>query len=89
MEPHPRAPATYHWQDWTLDELRAVKRASGTTVSLVVPARSEAATLGEVVGRVREALVDTVRLLDADLLLGPGVPLGERPSARSLAGVAG
>jgi len=33
-------------------------------VSLVVPARNEAATVGDVVGRVREALVDTVALLD-------------------------
>lgn len=33
-------------------------------VSLVVPARNEAATVGDVVGRVREALVETVALLD-------------------------
>ena len=33
-------------------------------VSLVVPARNEAATVGDVVTRVREALVDTVALLD-------------------------
>ena len=37
---------------------------AGTTVSLVVPARNEAATVGDVVTRVREALVDTVALLD-------------------------
>ena len=35
-----------------------------TRVSLVVPARNEAATVGDVVTRVREALVDTVALLD-------------------------
>ncbi|TIC88407.1 glucosyl-3-phosphoglycerate synthase [Nocardioides sp. GY 10113] len=60
---HP-APAvrTAHWDDWTLDDLRALK---GTQrVSLVVPARNEAATVGSVVGRVREALVETVDLLD-------------------------
>jgi glucosyl-3-phosphoglycerate synthase len=33
-------------------------------VSLVVPARNEAATVGAVVGRVREALVETTTLLD-------------------------
>ena len=33
-------------------------------MSLVVPARNEAATVGDVVTRVREALVDTVALLD-------------------------
>ena len=54
--------ATHRWDDWSLDELTAAK--AGTTVSLVVPARNEAATVGDVVTRVREALVDTVALLD-------------------------
>ena len=53
---------THHWDDWSLDDLLAAK--AGTTVSLVVPARNEAATVGDVVTRVREALVDTVALLD-------------------------
>ena len=53
---------TYRWQDWDLHDLVANKK--GTRVSLVVPARNEAATVGQVVGRVREALVDTVELLD-------------------------
>ena len=57
-------PATYRWQDWSLDDLIAAKGASGARVSLVVPARNEAATVGGVVSRVREALVDTVELLD-------------------------
>lgn len=54
--------ATYHWDDWALDDLVAAK--GPTRVSLVVPARNEAATVGDVVGRVRDALVDTVSLLD-------------------------
>ncbi|MGZ6744546.1 MAG: glucosyl-3-phosphoglycerate synthase [Nocardioides sp.] len=53
---------THHWDDWTLEDLLAAK--GGTSVSLVVPARNEAATVGDVVTRVREALVDTVALLD-------------------------
>jgi glucosyl-3-phosphoglycerate synthase len=53
---------SYHWDDWTLDDLVAAK--AERRVSLVVPARNEAATVGAVVGRVREALVDTVALLD-------------------------
>ncbi|MFC6286068.1 glucosyl-3-phosphoglycerate synthase [Nocardioides sp. GCM10027113] len=52
---------TYHWGEWTLDDLLGRKQES---VSLVVPARNEAATVGDVVTRVREALVDTVKLLD-------------------------
>lgn len=53
---------THHWDDWSLPEL--LSGLQGTTVSLVVPARNEAATVGDVVGRVRQALVDTVALLD-------------------------
>ena len=53
---------TFHWDDWTLPDLVTAK---GTAqVSLVVPARNEAATVGDVVTRVREALMDTVALLD-------------------------
>ena len=53
---------THHWDDWSLADLLAAK--GPTTVSLVVPARNEAATVGDVVTWVREALVDTVALLD-------------------------
>jgi glucosyl-3-phosphoglycerate synthase len=53
---------TARWDAWTLDELIAAK--GDTRVSLVVPARNEEGTVGEVVSRVREALVDTVSLVD-------------------------
>jgi glucosyl-3-phosphoglycerate synthase len=53
---------THHWDDWSLDRLLEAK--AGRVVSLVVPARNEAATVGDVVSRVRDALVDTVALLD-------------------------
>jgi glucosyl-3-phosphoglycerate synthase len=53
---------THHWDDWSLDLLLEAK--AGRAVSLVVPARNEAATVGDVVSRVRGALVDTVSLLD-------------------------
>jgi len=53
---------TQHWDEWALTDLMAAKADSA--VSLVVPARNEAATVGDVVTRVREALVDTVALLD-------------------------
>jgi glucosyl-3-phosphoglycerate synthase len=55
---------THHWDDWTVDGLVRAKEEAGLTVSLVVPARNEAATVGAVVGRVREALLDTTDLLD-------------------------
>jgi glucosyl-3-phosphoglycerate synthase len=53
---------TFHWDDWTLPALVEAKGA--IKVSLVVPARNEAATVGDVVTRVRSALMDTVTLLD-------------------------
>ena len=55
---------TSAWCDHPLDELVAAKVASGATVSLVVPARNEAATVGDVVARVRTALMETTALLD-------------------------
>ncbi len=53
---------THHWTEWDLDALATAKGAR--VVSLVVPARNEAATVGDVVAKLRAALVDTVALLD-------------------------
>ncbi len=52
---------TSSWRDHTLTDLL---RAKAATVSLVGPARNEAATVGDVVTRVREALMETTDLLD-------------------------
>ena len=61
---HLRPVSTHHWQDWDLETLLERKQRSGLTTSLVVPARNEAATVGDVVTRVREALMETAALLD-------------------------
>jgi len=53
-----------HWDDWSLEALLLAKDEQEQRVSLVVPARNEAATVGQVVTRVREALMDTVQLVD-------------------------
>ncbi|WP_240641554.1 glucosyl-3-phosphoglycerate synthase [Nocardioides ferulae] len=53
---------THHWDEWTVAQL--VEAKGSQRVSLVVPARNEAGTVGDVVTRVREALVDTAALLD-------------------------
>lgn len=55
---------TGSWCDHTVEDLLAAKQRTGLSVSLVVPARNEAATVGDVVGRVRETLVETTALLD-------------------------
>jgi glucosyl-3-phosphoglycerate synthase len=60
----PTRTRTHRWQDWDLDTLLRLKRETGLTASLVVPARNEAPTVGQVVGRVREALMETTALLD-------------------------
>ncbi|WP_460831359.1 glucosyl-3-phosphoglycerate synthase [Nocardioides hungaricus] len=53
---------THHWTDWSLDDL--LDRKGEARISLVVPARNEAATVGDVVARVRTALMETASLLD-------------------------
>lgn len=55
---------THHWDDWALADLLEAKGRAGQRVSLVVPARNEAATVGDIVARVRDALMDTASLLD-------------------------
>lgn len=55
---------THRWREWDLADLVSAKELAGIRVSLVVPARNEAATVGDVVTRVRSALMDTVKLLD-------------------------
>jgi glucosyl-3-phosphoglycerate synthase len=55
---------TSAWCDRSLGDLLEAKAATGHSVSLVVPARNEAATVGDVVSRVRSALMETTDLLD-------------------------
>lgn len=44
--------------NWSVPDLLAAKARSGSRVSVVIPARDEAATVGEVVAGVRRELVD-------------------------------
>ncbi len=55
---------THHWADWPLPGLVACKQRTGTRISLVLPARDEAGTVGRLVAAVRAALVEAVPLLD-------------------------
>ncbi len=54
--------ASARWDDWSLAEL--VEAKGEHRVSLVVPARNEEGTVGDVVTRTREALMETVALVD-------------------------
>lgn len=65
-------PATHshHWSDWTVPDL--LDRKAGESVSVVLPARNEEATVGDVVARLRRdlmescALVDEIVVIDSD-----------------------
>jgi glucosyl-3-phosphoglycerate synthase len=53
---------THFWSTWTAADLVTAK--DGATISVVLPARNEEATVGDVVGAIRAALVDAVPLVD-------------------------
>ncbi len=53
---------TSAWTDWPIERLIAAK--GSTSVSVVVPARNEAATIADIVGRIRSDLVDRTGLVD-------------------------
>jgi glucosyl-3-phosphoglycerate synthase len=55
---------SHQWSDWAPDVLLGEKRRRGTRVSVVIPARDEAATVGEIVSRVRAELVEATPLVD-------------------------
>ena len=63
---------TSHWRDWPLERLMAAKRAAGTRISVVIPARNEERTVGPVVAALRQALlvdtplVDEIIVVDSD-----------------------
>ncbi len=58
--------ATHAWPDWTVDELVAAK--AGRTISVVLPALNEAATVGAVIDSINPmlgGLVDELIVLDS------------------------
>lgn len=63
---------TFHHGDFDVADLVARRRSAGATVSVVIPARDEEATVGEVAGlvhrrlRVEAGLVDEVLVVDGD-----------------------
>jgi glucosyl-3-phosphoglycerate synthase len=62
-----RTAASYDARD-----LQARRLASGTTVSVILPARDEAATIAAIVGAIRTDLMDDVPLVDELLVVDSG-----------------
>jgi glucosyl-3-phosphoglycerate synthase len=56
------ARATSHWRDWDAGALVTAK--AGRRVAVVIPARDEAATIGEIAGVIRQRLMDATGLVD-------------------------
>jgi glucosyl-3-phosphoglycerate synthase len=50
--------------DWPVDQLLARKAAGGRRISVIIPARDEAATIGAIVHRVRTELMEAAPLVD-------------------------
>lgn len=61
---------TFHHRDFPVARLLAAK--DDRRVSLVLPARDEAATVGGIVSRVRADLVDSVQLVDEVIVIDSG-----------------
>lgn len=55
---------TSRWQDWSPSWLLERKKRSGTSISVVIPARNEQETVGRVVAGLRAALMDGIPLVD-------------------------
>lgn len=55
---------TYHHAEFGAADLARRKEAAGTTVSVVIPARNEEATVGHVAATLRRLLMDDVALVD-------------------------
>ena len=66
----PRAPIPH--TRFTAEDLAARKRSAGRSVSVVIPARDEAATVGEVAGTLHRTLCQHVGLVDEVLVVDAG-----------------
>ena len=60
----PPATRTHAASEWDVETLLARKALRGDRVSVVLPARDEGATVGDIVGRLRKELVESRPLVD-------------------------
>lgn len=76
-------PRTRHHAEFAAADLAAEKRARGLTASVVIPARNEAATVGEVAGTLRRELLDATGLIDEILVVDADSEDGTAEAARA------
>ncbi len=77
------ATRTCHHGEFSAQGLAAEKRARGLTASVVIPARNEVATVGEVAGTLRRRLLDETGLLDEVLVVDADSEDGTAAAARA------
>lgn len=65
-------PIPQHAPDFDAADLLARKRAAGCSVSVVLPARDEEATVGQIVATVRRTLMEAVPVVDEVVVLDDG-----------------
>ncbi|MBA4607935.1 glucosyl-3-phosphoglycerate synthase [Aeromicrobium sp. Marseille-Q0843] len=63
---------TYRWDQWDPAALLRAKRDAGVRVTVVIPALDEAATVGDVAGRIHDAFVGDAGLVDELLVIDSG-----------------
>src|SRR5688572_28445584 len=59
---------------WTARQLAQLKRVSGTTVSVVIPARNEEHTVAAIVARIHTDLMVTTRVVDEIVVVNSRSP---------------
>jgi glucosyl-3-phosphoglycerate synthase len=52
------------WSTWSIEDLLVAKAATGSRISVVLPARNEASLVGGIVGRIRRELLERTALVD-------------------------
>jgi GTP cyclohydrolase I len=75
------APSSFAW--WAFDPARLAdqKEEQGLSISVCLPARNEAATVGEIVAPIRRRLVDGLGLVDELIVIDDGSTDGTGPAA--------